>query len=61
VVEIPEGSKVIVDPTVGAIEFEHVALTHADADGHVLRVTLYTPRPGASTTRARKLFGAVTR
>ncbi|WP_163991094.1 helix-turn-helix transcriptional regulator [Pyxidicoccus caerfyrddinensis] len=61
VVEGPEGLKVIDHPGLGVIEFEHVALTHSEPDGHQLRVTLYSPRPGASTTRARKLFRRVTR
>jgi hypothetical protein len=43
------------------IEFEHVALAHSEPDGHVLRVSLYSPRPGESTARARELFRIVTR
>jgi transcriptional regulator with XRE-family HTH domain len=60
VVEVTEGAKHVVDPTVGSMLFDHVSLAHVDADGRELRVTLYTPRPGESTTRARRLFGPVT-
>lgn len=61
VVEIPEGVKVLIHPDVGPMEFEHVTLAHADPDGHVLRVSLYSPRPGESLERARKLFSRATR
>ncbi|ATB42846.1 transcriptional regulator [Cystobacter fuscus] len=61
VLETAEGVKSITHPEVGVIEFEHVTLTHSEPDGRLLRITLYGPRPGVSTTRARKLFGAVTR
>jgi transcriptional regulator with XRE-family HTH domain len=61
VVEVPQGEKVIVHPDVGVIEFEHVALTYSEPDGHVLRVSLYSPRPGKSMATARKLFRIVTR
>jgi transcriptional regulator with XRE-family HTH domain len=61
VIEIPEGMKVIEHPEVGTIELEHVTLAYVEADGHALRVTLYSPRPGESTERARRLFGLVTR
>jgi transcriptional regulator with XRE-family HTH domain len=61
VVEMAEGSKVLVLPEVGAIEFEHVTLAHSEADGRALRVTLYSPQPGESTARALKLFRTVTR
>ena len=61
VVERAEGVKAINHPDAGLIEFEHVTLAHAEADGHALRVTLYSPRPGESTERARRLFGLVTR
>lgn len=57
VMEVPEGSKMVDLPDFGLIEFDHAALTHSEPDGRVLRVSLYSPRPGASTTRARKLFG----
>jgi hypothetical protein len=50
----------VVDPTVGSMLFDHLSLAHVDPDGRELRVTLYTPRPGESTTRARRLFGPVT-
>ncbi|MDI1481238.1 helix-turn-helix transcriptional regulator [Polyangium sp. y55x31] len=59
--EVPEGLKVFVHPDVGMIEFEHVTLTHAEPEGHLLRVSLYCPRPGESSTRAQKLFRRVTR
>jgi transcriptional regulator with XRE-family HTH domain len=58
VIEAPEGNKVFVDPQVGEMVFDHVTLTHFEPDGHLLRVTLYTPRPGESTTRAEQLFRA---
>ncbi|MDC0746775.1 helix-turn-helix transcriptional regulator [Polyangium mundeleinium] len=61
VAEVPEGLKVFVLPDVGVIEFEHVTLLHADPDGHVLRVSFYSPRPGESTTRAETLCRRVTR
>ena len=48
----PEGTKVVRHPTVGDIELDHVVLLHVEPDGRTLRVTLYTPRPGASTARA---------
>ena len=60
VVELPEGMKEIVHPRLGTIEFEHVTLAYAEEDGHALRVSLYSPRPGESTTRARELFRLVT-
>jgi hypothetical protein len=56
VVEVTEGSKEIVHPELGVIAFEHVALWHLEPDGRELRVSLYTPRPGTSAARARKLF-----
>jgi transcriptional regulator with XRE-family HTH domain len=56
VVETTEGSKEIVHPELGVIELEHVALSHFEPDGRELRVTFFTPRPGASAERARKLF-----
>jgi hypothetical protein len=52
----PEGSKVVHHPTVGDIELEHVILLHVEPDGRTLRVTLYTPRPGTSTERARSVY-----
>lgn len=55
--QVPEGLKVLVFPEVGVIEFEHVTLSHAEPDGRELRVSLYSPRSGESTARARKLFG----
>lgn len=58
-VEIPQGTKVIVHPAVGAIEFEHVTLFYSEPDARALRVTLYTPRAGESSERARALFGAM--
>jgi transcriptional regulator with XRE-family HTH domain len=61
VVERAEGLKVIVHPDVGPIELEHITLAHSEPDGHALRVTLYSPRPGESAERARRLFGVVTR
>ncbi|MDC0710557.1 helix-turn-helix transcriptional regulator [Stigmatella sp. ncwal1] len=61
VAESPAGSKVLVHPDVGELEFEHVTLHYAEPEGHVLRVSLYTPQPGRSTERARKLFRLVTR
>ncbi|RKH11817.1 XRE family transcriptional regulator [Corallococcus sp. CA053C] len=61
VVEIPEGLKVLIHPDVGPVEFEHVTLSHADADGHALRVSLYSPRPGQCLERARKLVPRATR
>lgn len=54
----PEGSKVVHHPDAGDIELDHVVLLHVEPDGRTLRVTLYTPRPGASTTRARAVYGA---
>ena len=56
VVELPAGSKVVVHPEVGAIEFEHVTLSYSEPDARALRVTLYTPTPGESSERARVLF-----
>lgn len=56
VVEIPAGSKIVVHPDVGAIEFEHVTLSYSEPDSRALRVTLYTPTPGESSERARALF-----
>jgi len=56
VFELVEGLKVIAHPEFGTIEFDHVGLTYAEPDGRALRVTLYAPRPGVSTTRARALF-----
>nr|WP_093517290.1 helix-turn-helix transcriptional regulator [Stigmatella erecta] len=54
--QVPEGRKALVFPGVGVIEFEHVTLMHAEPDGRELRVSLYSPQPGESTARARKLF-----
>ena len=59
VAERPEGSKVVVIPSVGPIEFEHITLAHAEPNGQTLRVLLSVPTPGVSLTRARKLFRAV--
>jgi transcriptional regulator with XRE-family HTH domain len=56
IVDVIEGAKIISHPEVGAIELEHVTLMHAEPDGRALRVTLYTPKPGVSSTRAAKLF-----
>ena len=60
VVEVTERSKEIVHPEVGKIEFELVTLAHSEPEGQVFRVTLYAPRVGESTVRARRLFGLVT-
>jgi len=57
-VEIPEGLKMLIHPQVGELEFEHVTLAYAEPNARALRVTLYTPRPGKSSERARALFGA---
>jgi hypothetical protein len=38
------------------IEFELVTLAHFEPDGRQMRVVLYSPKPGKSTERARKLF-----
>jgi transcriptional regulator with XRE-family HTH domain len=59
VVEIAEGAKEYVHPELGTIELDHVTLAHREPDGRELRVTLYSPRPGVSTTRARRLFRPV--
>ncbi len=59
VVEVAEGAKEYVHPDLGLIELDHVTLAHREPDGRELRVTLYSPRPGTSTTRARKLFHSV--
>jgi transcriptional regulator with XRE-family HTH domain len=61
VAESPAGSKVLVHPDVGELGFEHVTLHYTEPEGHMLRVSLYTPHAGTSTERARKLFGLVTR
>jgi transcriptional regulator with XRE-family HTH domain len=57
--DVTEGAKEIVHPEMGGIQFEYVTLTHLEADGRELRVTLYTPRPGESMERARALFGGI--
>lgn len=56
ITDVIEGAKIVSHPDVGEIELDHVTLMHAEADGRVLRVTLYTPKAGLSTTRAAKLF-----
>jgi transcriptional regulator with XRE-family HTH domain len=56
-VETPQGLKVFVHPELGPIEFEHVTLAYSEPNARPLRVTLYTPRPGESSVRARALFG----
>lgn len=43
-------------PDVGEIELEHVTLMHIEPDGRALRVTLYSPKPGESSSRATRLF-----
>jgi transcriptional regulator with XRE-family HTH domain len=60
VAQLPEGVKVFLHPDVGEIEFEHITLTHTEPEGHEVRVSFYTPRPGPSTTRALRLFRSVT-
>jgi transcriptional regulator with XRE-family HTH domain len=55
----PEGAKIVEHPEVGLIELDHVSLMHVEPDGRTLRVTLYTPKPGASAERAAKLFAAL--
>lgn len=55
-VATPEGSKIVHHPQVGDIELDHVMLLHVEPDGRMLRVTHYTPRPGASTERARAAY-----
>lgn len=59
IIDVIEGAKVVSHPDVGEIEIEHVTLMHAEPDGRVLRVTLYTPKPGVSTQRAEKLFESI--
>ncbi|RKG88012.1 helix-turn-helix transcriptional regulator [Corallococcus terminator] len=61
VVELSEGLKVIIHPGIGPIEFEHVTLSHHEPDGHELRISLYSPRPGESMERARQVFPRATR
>jgi transcriptional regulator with XRE-family HTH domain len=56
VVEASEGTKEYSDPELGTIEFELVTLAHSEPDGRTLRILLYSPKPGKSTERARKLF-----
>jgi hypothetical protein len=58
VIEVPQGVKMFLHPELGPIEFEHVALAYSEPNARPLRVTLYTPRPGESSERARALFGA---
>jgi transcriptional regulator with XRE-family HTH domain len=60
VVDTSEGLKALLDSTVGEITFEYVTLAHLEPDGRTLRVTLYTPEPGKSAARARKLFRGIT-
>lgn len=55
-VATPEGSKVVHHAIVGDIVVDHVTLLHVEPDGRTLRVTLYTPRPGVSTERARAAY-----
>ncbi|MDB5220591.1 MAG: transcriptional regulator, partial [Myxococcaceae bacterium] len=55
----PEGAKIVEHPELGVIELDHVGLMHVEPDGRTLRVTLYTPRAGASAERAAKLFASV--
>ncbi len=57
VVDAPHGLKLVTHEELGVIEFEHVTLSYTEPDGRALRVSLYTPRPGESTERARRLFG----
>jgi transcriptional regulator with XRE-family HTH domain len=56
IADVIEGAKVVSHPDVGEIELDHVTLMHAEPDGRALRVTLYTPKAGVSSTRAAKLF-----
>jgi transcriptional regulator with XRE-family HTH domain len=57
VIEVPQGVKMFLHPELGPIEFEHVTLAYSEPNARPLRVTLYTPRPGESSERARALFG----
>lgn len=52
----PEGAKIIRHPDLGDIALEHVVLLHVEPDGRMLRVTLYSPRPGVSADRARAAY-----
>jgi transcriptional regulator with XRE-family HTH domain len=56
ITDVIEGAKIVSHPDVGEMDLEHVTLMHAEPDGRALRVTLYTPKPGVSSTRAAKLF-----
>jgi transcriptional regulator with XRE-family HTH domain len=49
-----EGLKLIRHPRLGDIEFEHTAFA-TDNDAN-LRLIIYTPAPGESTRRAKRLF-----
>jgi PAS domain-containing protein len=57
VLEVRDGRKMLTHREVGLLEFEHVTLHQIDAEGNALGVIFYSPRPGESTTRARRLFG----
>ncbi len=41
------------------INLDQVVYVERWVHANELRVTLYTPRPGVSTTRARKLFRSI--
>ena len=56
VVEVIEDVKEVVHPTIGKIGFEKVHLGYVEPDGRELRISLYTPLPGDSEARARRLF-----
>ncbi len=58
VVATPEGAKVVHHPAVGDIELDNIVLLHVEPDGRMLRVTIYTPRPGVSAARARSAYAA---